>query len=126
MYLVVVHTHNVREGVNGNSPGSGSFGLFLRGVYGLAAEHLKHFAEYKAETLAARVNHARLFQLRQQLGGVGKSLLSLLADLVPYYHRVVGSPAKVAGFFGSLTRNGEYGALGGLHYRLVSALHAEL
>ena len=101
-------------------------GVLLRCGDEIALEHLVHGVEDAQEAVAARVYHACLFQLGQLFrglvqGGIGggdnghEQGLKIL---------IRGELHQLSGTLGSRPHDGQDGALGGVHDRLISALDA--
>ena len=89
-----------------------------------AVKHLLHALKHQHDALAAGIHNASLFQHRQQVGGVLQSFLASFAHGGPQLRHIVGFSGN--GSLGSQAGNGQDGALGGLHDRLVSSFHAHL
>ena len=125
--LDVLHFHQVvgKNALAGGVAGHLGLGGHLGGGNDLAAvEHLLHALEHHHDALTARVHHAGLFQHGQLVGGVLQSGLTGGHHLGPQALLVhVGAGG---GLLGGQPGDGEDGALGGLHDRLVGGLHAHL
>ena len=92
----------------------------------IIADHRGHALKDDQQTLAARINHSRLFQHRQHLRGLFQHFRGGLRQLAPEFGDIFSGLARgLSRFFGGSARNGEDGPLGRLHHRLVGGLHAQ-
>ena len=107
-------------------------GFFLLGLLlaqlgdRLALKLVQHALEDDEEALAARVHHPGLFQHRVLVYRVRQGGLPLLNGGGEDRLRAVVLPCGAGGPGGRHAGDGEDGALGGLHHRLVGGGHAEV
>ena len=95
--------------------------------HGHAPQGVQHALEDHQEALAAGVHHTGLLQDGVHLGGVLQGELPLGDGGLQHGLRVVGGLAGCVGGPGRRQAgDGEDGALGGLHHRLVGGGHAEV
>ena len=85
---------------------------------------LLHALEHDQDALAARVHNTGLFQHRQQVRGILQRGLAGGHDLGPQGRDLGGGGG--GGRFGRQAGDGQDGAFGRLHDRLVSGFHAHL
>ncbi len=91
-----------------------------------AGNDLQHALQYHQQTLPAGVHNARFLERREQLRGLFKALFALGDELTQELCGVAALFCCVLGVLPRFTHYGENGALGGLHYRLVRSVHAQL
>ena len=92
--------------------------------HGLAPQLVQHALENDQEALAAGVHHAGLLENRVLVDGVGQGDVALLDGLVQHELHGAVLTGGLRGPPGGQAGDGEDGALGGLHHRLVGGGHA--
>ena len=101
-----------------------SRGLAVRFGHGLAPQLVQHSLEDDKEALAAGVHHSGLLQHRVLVDGVSQGHVALLDGLFQHILHIPVLPGGLGGPSRAQPGDGEDGALGGLHHRLVGGGHA--